>query len=64
MTYVITNNCNVLLRFAANSLTDDKEGVIPHAALAAAGREPDAGQARLRHDGGHVCEYGNRALRQ
>ncbi|MFN8489135.1 MAG: hypothetical protein U0350_16230 [Caldilineaceae bacterium] len=30
---MITNTGNVSLRFAANSLTDDKEGVIPHAAF-------------------------------
>ncbi|MFN8489126.1 MAG: SdrD B-like domain-containing protein [Caldilineaceae bacterium] len=30
-TYIITNTGNVPLRFAANSLKDDKEGVIPHA---------------------------------
>ncbi|MFN8489134.1 MAG: SdrD B-like domain-containing protein [Caldilineaceae bacterium] len=32
-TYVITNTGNVTMSFAANSLHDDKEGVIPHAAF-------------------------------
>ncbi|MFN8489127.1 MAG: hypothetical protein U0350_16185 [Caldilineaceae bacterium] len=39
-TYVITNTGNVPLRFAANSLKDDKEGVIPHAAFTLLPGEP------------------------
>src|SRR5439155_17894945 len=32
-TYMITNTGNISLTFTANSLKDDKEGVIPHAAF-------------------------------